>query len=111
NGPARYSGSATLGEVGNMVIFAHSSHLPIVHNKMFQAFNNVPNAKAGDSVTVTGTDGRTYLYRVVSVARADANDATIDLSPTAGTKLTLVTCDTLTSKSARYVLTADFTGV
>ena len=40
--------------------------------------------------------------------KADANDAVIELSTTAGTKLTLVTCDTLTGKSARYILEADF---
>ena len=37
-------------------------------------------------------------------------DTTIDLSVSLGTKLTLVTCDTLTGKSARFVLTADFVG-
>jgi len=41
NGPARYVRSAQLGEDGNVLIFAHSSHLPIVHNQMFKAFNNI----------------------------------------------------------------------
>jgi len=111
-GPARYVDSAKLGESGNMIIFAHSSHLPIVHNKMFQAFNGIPELKAGDSITVTGADGKRYLYSVDSVTKADVDSGTtIDLSPTQGTKLTLVTCDTLTGKSARYILVADFVGV
>lgn len=109
NGPARYSGSAKLGETGTMIVFAHSSHLPIVHNKMFQAFNRIPELTAGDAVTVeSGT--KKYLYSVVSVTKADATDTRIDMSPSLGTRLVLVTCDTLTGKSARYVLEAKLIG-
>jgi len=110
DGPARYIDSAKLGESGNMIIFAHSSHLPIVHNPMFKAFNKIPDLKSGDSITLVGDDGKDYLYTVDDVRKADATDATIDLSPKQGTKLTLVTCDTLTGKSARFILTADFVG-
>ena len=111
NGPARYVDSAELGVNGNVLIFAHSSHLPIVKNKMFQAFNNIPDLKQGDLVTLTGADGTQYIYSVVNVVRADTADGTtIDLS-SSGKKLTLVTCDTLTGKSARFVLTANFVGV
>ena len=45
NGPARYVDSAKLGEQGNMIIFAHSSNLPIVRNKMYQAFNKIPSLR------------------------------------------------------------------
>jgi len=57
-----------------------------------------------------GSDGKTYRYRVASVRQVDANDATVDLSPEMSPKLTLVTCDTLTGKSARFILEADFVG-
>ena len=110
-GPAHYIDSADLGEKGNLIIFAHSSHLPVVINKMYQAFNNIPNLKSGDSITIEGSDGKNYLYQVVSVVKADVNDGTtIDTSPTHGTNLTLVTCDTLTGVSARFVLTATYIG-
>lgn len=109
-GPARYVDSAKLGEKGNVIIFAHSSHLPVVHNQMYKAFNRVPELVAGDTITIIGENGEKYLYSVTSVRKADANDATIDLSPMHGTKLTLVTCDTLTGKSARFILEADFIG-
>ncbi len=112
NGPARYVDSAELGQSGNVLIFAHSSHLPIVRNKMFQAFNQIPNVKQGDSVEVDGADGKAYLYTVDSVVKATTDDGTtIDLSQSQGAKLTLVTCDTLTGKSARFILSADFVGV
>ena len=112
NGPAHYINSADLGQAGNLIIFAHSSHLPIVVNKMFQAFNKIPDLNSGDSITIVGSDGKNYLYSVVSVVKADVNNGTtIDTSPTHGTNLTLVTCDTLTGVSARFVLTATFIGV
>jgi LPXTG-site transpeptidase (sortase) family protein len=110
-GPARYVDSAKLGQDGNVLIFAHSSHLPIVHNQMFKAFNAIPDLKAGDNITIVGDDGKSYLYSVDSVAKADTQSGvSIDLSPTQGKKLTLVTCDTLTGKSARFILTATFVG-
>lgn len=109
-GPARYVDSALLGEVGNMIIFAHSSHLPIVRNQMYKAFNRIPELKAGDAITLH-SGGKSYLYTVNSVTEADANDTRIDMSPEKGTRLTLVTCDTLTGKSARFVLDATFVGV
>ncbi|MDR3571186.1 MAG: sortase [Candidatus Pacebacteria bacterium] len=111
-GPARYVSSAQLGVKGNVLIFAHSSHLPIVTNKMFQAFNQIPNLNPGDSIELDGADGKAYLYSVDSVVKADAGDGTtISLDPSQGQKLTLVTCDTLTGTSARFVLTAHYVGV
>ncbi len=109
NGPARHVDSAKLGEVGTMIIFAHSSNLPIVRNKMFQAFNRIPELQTGDMITLRGAD-TAYLYTVTSLRQVDASDTIIDLSPERGTRLTLVTCDTLTGKSARFVLEAEFVG-
>lgn len=105
-GPVRYVDSARLGEKGNVLIFAHTSHLPVVKNQMYKAFNRVSELKPGDSITLEG-GGRSYLYTVRSLRQTDTNDF-INLSPTLGQKLTLVTCDTLTGKSARFVLEADF---
>lgn len=110
DGPARYVDSAKLGTQGNVLIFAHSSHLPVVHNQMYKAFNKIPELQAGDSIILTGEDGKSYLYNVVSIKTADADDAIIDLV-VSGKRLTLVTCDTLTGKSSRFVLTADLIGV
>lgn len=107
-GPARYVDSALLGAKGNVLIFAHTSHLPVVHNQMYKAFNRLPELESGDTVTITG-GGKKYLYSVTKVRRADAEEELIDLSPT-GNRLTLVTCDTLTSKSSRWVIEAELMG-
>jgi len=77
---------------------------------MYKAFNRVPELSSGDMITVIG-QGKSYIYMVTSIRRADANEDTIDLSPKQGTHLTLVTCDTLTSKSTRWILEADFVGM
>lgn len=111
NGPARYIDSAQLGAEGNVLVFAHSSHLPVVKNQMFKAFNRIPELAGGEMIMLTGKDGKNYLYRVDGVRTADADEAVIDLRPSVGTKLTLVTCDTLTSKSSRFVLEATFVSV
>ena len=110
NGPARYVDSAELGEKGNALIFAHSSRLPVVHNQMYRAFNRVSELSPGDTITISG-EGKSYISTVSSVRRGNANDEIIDLSQDGGTRLTLVTCDTLTSKDSRWILDAEFVGV
>jgi LPXTG-site transpeptidase (sortase) family protein len=108
SGPARYVDSAKLGQKGNILIFGHSSHLPVVHNQMYKAFNKIPDLEVGDSISVEG-GGKEYVYSVTSVKQVDANEGVVDLART-GNKLTIVTCDTLTGKSARYVLEAELVG-
>jgi len=110
NGPVRYVDSAKLGEKGNILIFAHSSHLPIVRNQMYRAFNRISELKEGDSISVFGGD-KEYKYKVIKVRQTDASEEVIDLSPKNGTRLTLSTCDTFGKKSARFVVEADLTTV
>ncbi len=108
DGPARYADSARLGESGNILIFGHSSQLPVVHNQMYKAFNKVPDLKAGDTITLEG-GGKEFVYAVLSVKSVDADEGIVDLTKT-GNRLTLVTCDTLSGKSARFVLEAELIG-
>lgn len=108
DGPARYMDSALLGEKGNVLIFGHSSHLPVVHNAMYKAFNRIPELEDGDLIAVQG-GGKEYVYRVTGLKQVDAEEGIIDLGRSS-TKLTIVTCDTLTSKSSRFVLEAEFIG-
>jgi len=110
NGPARYSKSAKLGEQGNVVIFAHSSNLPTVRNQMYKAFNGVSKTSPGDIITITGSDDVDYIYTVLKVERANVNDGEKIAIQTDKKMLTLVTCDTRTSKQTRFVLTAEFVG-
>jgi len=108
DGPVRYVDSAKLGEEGNILIFGHSSQLPVVTNQMYKAFNRVSDLEAGDTITLEG-GGKEYVYQVVSVKSVDVDEGVIDLAKQ-GNRLTLVTCDTLSGKSARFVVEAERIG-
>jgi LPXTG-site transpeptidase (sortase) family protein len=107
-GAVRYPGSGTLTENKNMLIFGHSSHLPVVHNKAFQAFNDIEKLKTGDVIKVESST-HAYFYRVSTVRQADASEVLVRFN-TGTKKLTLSTCDTFGKKSERFVVEADFVG-
>ncbi|MDP3938817.1 MAG: sortase [Deltaproteobacteria bacterium] len=105
-GAVRYPTSAKLGETGNVVLFGHSSYLPVVRNQAYKTFNEIQKLVAGDLVTVSSS-GTAYTYRVRSVTKESANNAAIPLQ-VSGRVLTLATCDTFGAKSDRFVVVADF---
>jgi len=108
-GAVRYPTSAKLGEAGNVVLFGHSSYLPIVGNQAYKTFDGIQKLVAGDVVTVYSAD-TVYTYRVRNVAKESAaSDAGISLT-VAGRVLTLVTCNSFATKSDRFIVTADFAG-
>lgn len=107
-GAVRYPTSALLGVDGTVLLFGHSSYLPVVRNQAFKAFDDIQKLKTGAIVSVYSSDMR-YDYSVVQVKVADANEDSIELDPV-GKHLTLVTCDSFASKSNRFVVVADFVG-
>lgn len=108
-GAVRYPTSGTLGVEGqNVVLFGHSSYLPVVHNQAYKTFDGIQNLQKGDQILVTGA-GKTYTYEVELVASANTQGASIPLSVT-GNKLTLVTCDSFKTKSDRFVVIAHLVG-
>lgn len=106
SGAVRYPTSAKLGETGNVVVFGHSSYLPIVGNQAFKTFNGIQKLVTGDVVTVYSS-GTAYTYRVRTMQKESANDAGIPLL-VSGRVLTLSTCNSFGTKSDRFVVTADF---
>lgn len=106
SGAVRYPTSAKLGVDGNVVIFGHSSYLPIVHNQAYKTFDGIQKLKQGDTITVYSS-GTAYTYAVASVTKMDATSSGIPLTVT-GKVLTLSTCDSFASKNDRFVVTANF---
>lgn len=104
-GAVRYPSSSKLGEAGNVIIFGHSSYLPIVNNPAYKTFDGIQNLKPGDRITVTGS-AHVYVYAVESVVKANANTDAIPLT-VSGSKLTLATCNSFATKSDRFVVTAN----
>lgn len=106
-GAVRYPTSAKLGEIGNVVLFGHSSYLPIVGNQAYKTFNGIQRLVAGDTIILYSVDAA-YTYRVRTVAKESAaSGVTIPLA-VAGRILTLSTCDSFGAKTDRFVATADF---
>ena len=106
-GAVRYPTSALLGETGNVVLFGHSSYLPVVGNQAYKTFDGIQKLVAGDVITVYSA-GTAYTYRVRGVAKESAaSDAGIDLA-VAGRELTLATCNSFGAKTDRFIVTADF---
>lgn len=104
-GAVRYPTSAKLGEEGNVILFGHSSYLPIVNNSAFKAFNDIQKLKEGDRITVHGKT-QSFTYAVTSVRSADAEEDAIPLTAE-GRILTLATCDSFGKKSDRFIVTAE----
>lgn len=106
-GAVRYPTSAELGQTGNVVIFGHSSYLPIVGDEAYKTFDGIQKLVAGDTIAVYSSD-RVYLYAVRTMEKESINDAVIPLS-VSGQVLTLSTCNSFTgTKTDRFVVTADF---
>jgi len=105
-GAVRYPTSAKLGEEGNVVLFGHSSYLPIVGNQAYKTFNGIQKLVVGDVVMMYSSD-TAYTYKVKSVTKESANEAVIPLS-VHGKILTLSTCNSFAEKTDRFVVTAEF---
>ncbi len=103
-GVVRHPDSAALNQDGTVFILGHSSYLPAVKNKNFQAFNGIQNLKWGDEITIESLE-TAYTYKVEKVYRAKAQDVTV---PIAGDKkrLVLATCNSFGSTDDRYIVEA-----
>lgn len=108
DGAVRYPTSALLNEEGTVLLFGHSSYLPIVYHQYYKTFNGIQNLKEGETVSVFAA-GTEYRYTVTGVRIANADEDVIEL-PQSGKHLVLVTCDSFATKSTRYVVNADFVG-
>lgn len=102
----RYPQSGALNSTTNVLIFGHSSYLPVVHNKLYKAFNGIQNLNYGDEIKVQSGD-TTYVYKVFNVRKASAEDDEIALQ-TGKRQITLLTCDSFGKKSDRFVVEAEF---
>lgn len=104
SGVVRHPASANLLEDGTVFLFGHSSYLPIVHNKNFQAFNDIKDLVWGDKIRIQSSDYE-YVYRVDRVYEVKATTAEVVIE-SEGKELTLVTCNTFGSKEDRFVVEA-----
>lgn len=104
DGVVRHPDSAHLAQEGNVFILGHSSYLPNVFNKNFQAFNGIQDLEWGDEIEIR-SENEVFIYRVEKVFKARAQDVTV---PIAGDEkvLTLATCNSFGSSDDRYIVEA-----
>jgi LPXTG-site transpeptidase (sortase) family protein len=109
SGAVRYPTSATLGQNGNVVIFGHSSYLPVVINRAYKTFDGIQKLKTGDHITVYSST-HSYTYSVTNVAQESVGSGAGIPLTTNGPTLTLATCDSFGKKTDRFVVTATLVG-
>jgi LPXTG-site transpeptidase (sortase) family protein len=109
DGVVRHPDSATLEQNGTVFILGHSSYLPAVRNKNFQALNGIQNLAFGDEIKINSETGE-YTYRVEKVYRAKAEDVSV---PIAGEvqRLVLATCNSFGTVDDRYIVEAELISV
>ena len=108
SGVVRYPESGQLDDETNLLLFGHSSYLPVIHNQNFKVFNELKNLEGGEHIKIQ-SETHEHLYKVQMVRLADANEAVIPLN-TEKKMLTLVTCNSFGAKSERWVVTAEYIG-
>lgn len=104
SGAVRHPDSANFQKTGTMFILGHSSYLPVVHNKNFQAFNGIQKLVWGDTIRLFSKDME-YIYTVDKVYEAKAADARVPLQYEEA-KLVLATCNSFGTKDDRYIVEA-----
>lgn len=104
SGAVRHPDSADFKNTGNIFILAHSSYLPNVFNRNFQAFNGIENLKWGDTIRVRSSEAE-YVYRVDRVYEAKASEVEVPVN-TGSAKLTLATCNSFGDEEDRFIVEA-----
>jgi LPXTG-site transpeptidase (sortase) family protein len=104
SGVVRHPDSADFVNEGTIFILGHSSYLPTVKNKNFQAFNGIQKLVWGDTIRVQSADME-YVYSVDKVYEAKASNAEVPLQFEAP-KLVLATCNSFGTKDDRFIIEA-----
>ncbi|HEU4677229.1 MAG TPA: sortase [Candidatus Paceibacterota bacterium] len=104
SGVVRHPDSADFEHTGTIFLLGHSSYLPVVHNKNFQAFNGIQKLKWGDTIRLRSKDTE-YVYAVDRVYEAKASSAEVPIAHGVA-KLTLATCNSFATKDDRFIVEA-----
>ena len=104
-GVVQYPGSGYLNENSNVFLFGHSTGLPNVRNKAYEAFNDLNKLNIGDVIKIYAEDG-VYEYSVMNISLTDANQALVTFGSDKK-MLTLSTCNTFGKKEDRFVVSAE----
>lgn len=87
-----YGGSALPGEVGNAVIFGHSTLPQLFNPQNYKTiFSTLHTLKVGDEFA-TAVDGVTYSYKISQIKVIDPADISVLSQDADGSYVTIITC-------------------
>lgn len=104
SGVVRHPDSADFNDTGTIFLLGHSSYLPVVRNKNFQAFNGIEKLEWGDTIRLR-SDDMEYVYSVDRIYQTKASDASVDIERGVS-KLILATCNSFGTKDDRFIVEA-----
>ncbi len=107
-GVVRHPDGADFKNEGTIFLLGHSSYLPVVNNKNFQAFNGIQKLSWGDTIRLRSRDTE-YLYSVERVYETKASDAEVEIEWGTST-LVLATCNSFATKDDRFIVEAVLVG-
>lgn len=104
SGVVRHPDSADFVNEGTIFLLGHSSYLPNVMNKNFQAFNGLQKLQWGDVIRLQSADLE-YVYSVEKVYEVKASEAEVPLQFDEA-RLIIATCNSFGTKDDRFVVEA-----
>lgn len=104
-GVVQFADTALPGQIGNTVIFGHSSDYPWSTGKYKNIFALLDKLVAGDEITIPYKTQK-YVYKVREQKVVKPSDVAV-LSRTPNSQLTLITCYPVGSTRNRLVVIAD----
>lgn len=104
SGVVRHPDSADFAHTGTVFLLGHSSYLPNVMNKNFQAFNGIQKLVWGDTIRLR-SHGTEYVYAVDRVYQTKASDAQVPMQNDVA-RLVLATCNSFATKDDRFIVEA-----
>lgn len=103
-GIVRHPDTADFEKTGNMLLLGHSSYLPTVFNRNFQAFNGIQKLQWGDKIRLQ-SETTEYVYKVTRVREEKSTEVIIPYD-WGESKITLVTCNVYGAKEDRFIVEA-----
>lgn len=105
HGVAQYAGTAHPGQIGNMVIFGHSSYYRNKPGDYKEVFKQLNKLVVGDPILVKRDGQPLFTYKVTGSRIVAADDLSV-LKSAPVADLTLLTCWPPGTTDKRYVVTA-----
>jgi sortase A len=105
-GVVHYSTTPMPGEIGNAVIFGHSSNNILNQGKYKFAFVLLRELDEGDTFYLH-KDGKRYVYKITNKVVVDPTDVSILYKKTDKSTVTLITCDPPGTSLKRLLVTGE----